>query len=61
LKTGGEANAYQVEAIVTKAGKRFRNGRPYLLARFDQRNFGAGPLGRTVIALPVQEEGSDAD
>ena len=39
LKTGGKANKYQVTAIVTKAGKRFRNGKPALLAKFDQRTF----------------------
>jgi hypothetical protein len=55
LKTGGEANAYQVEAIVTKAGKRFRNGKPYLLARFDQMGFEAGSGGgRTMVAVPVE-------
>ena len=39
LKTGGIANNYQVTAIVTKAGKMFSNGKPAILARFDQRKF----------------------
>lgn len=39
LKTGGQANQFQVTAIVTKAGQRFRNGRPALLVKFDQRTF----------------------
>src|ERR1035441_4640729 len=39
LKTGRQANKYQVTAIVTKADKRFRNGKPALLAKFDQRTF----------------------
>ena len=39
LKTGGSANNFQVTAIVTKAGKKFSNGRPALLALFDQRKF----------------------
>jgi hypothetical protein len=38
LKTGGKVNRFQVTAIVTKAGKRFRNGKPALRVRFDQRN-----------------------
>jgi hypothetical protein len=36
LKTGGKNNGYQVEGIVFKAGKRFRNDRPYYKATFIQ-------------------------
>ncbi len=53
LKTGNVANRYQVTAIVTKAGKMFRNGRPALLARFDQRTFEPGYWpNHTVVAIP---------
>jgi len=51
LKTGGEANKFQVTAIVTKAGKRFRNGRPCLLAWFDQRNFEPGFWTSRTVAI----------
>jgi hypothetical protein len=58
LKTGGERNNFQVAAIVTKAGKRFTNRRPDLLARFDQRNFDPSYwTSRTVtIAKPNRQE-----
>ena len=58
LKTGGERNNCQVTAIVTKAGKQFRDGKPYLLARFDQRSFEPSSwTSRTVaIAKPKQQE-----
>jgi hypothetical protein len=55
LKTGGPANQCQVTAIVTKAGKRF-DGRPYLLAQYDQRNFEPSFWGsRTAVAIPLQK------
>jgi hypothetical protein len=58
LKTGGQRNNCQVTAIVTKAGKQFRDGKPYLLARFDQRSFEPSSwTSRTVaIAKPKQQE-----
>jgi hypothetical protein len=53
LKTGGIANNYRVTAIVTKAGKMFSNGRPALLALFDQRKFEPGYWPNyTVVAIP---------
>jgi hypothetical protein len=53
LKTGGIANNYQVTAIVTKAGKMFRNGRPAIRARFDQRKFEPRYWPNyTVVAIP---------
>lgn len=36
LRTGGADNAGIVTAIVSKAGKKFRNGRPWLEAKFKQ-------------------------
>jgi TraM recognition site of TraD and TraG len=52
LKTGGPANKYQVEAIVTKAGKRFSNGKPAMLVKFDQRTFERSSWGsRTTVAI----------
>jgi hypothetical protein len=56
LKTGGTANGFQVTAIVTKAGKRFSNGKPALRVQFDQRNFEASFWGsRTIVAVPKPE------
>jgi hypothetical protein len=53
LKTGGIANNYQVTAIVTKAGKMFRNGKPAIRAIFDQRTFEPGWWSNhTVVAIP---------
>ena len=53
LKTGGIANNYQVTAIVTKAGKMFSNGRPAMLALFDQRKFEPGYWPNyTVVFIP---------
>jgi hypothetical protein len=53
LKTGNTANDYQVTAIVTKAGKMFRNGKPAIRARFDQRAFEPGFWPNyTVVAIP---------
>ena len=51
-------NAYgQVTAIVTKAGKRF-DGKPYLLAQYDQRNFEPSFWGsRTAVAIPMRKRG----
>jgi hypothetical protein len=57
LKTGGIANNYQVTAIVTKAGKMFRNGRPAIRARFDQRKFEPRYWPNyTVVAIPKPTE-----
>ncbi len=56
LKTGAKANGFQVTAIVTKAGKRFKNGKPFLRVRFDQRSFERKWRGdRVVIAIPKPE------
>ena len=59
LKTGGKVNKFQVTAIVTKAGKRFRNGKPALRVRFDQRNIERGFwCNHTTVAIaePKQQE-----
>jgi hypothetical protein len=37
LRTGTAVNAYEVEALVHASGRRFANGKPYLLASFFQR------------------------
>lgn len=56
LKTGGVANGYEVTAFVTKAGKRFSNGKPALRVRFDQRNFEPSFWeSRTIVAVPKPE------
>lgn len=53
LKTGGEAHKCRVTALVTRAGKRFRDGKPYLVARFDQRNYEPSSWSsRTAVAIP---------
>jgi hypothetical protein len=57
LKTGGKVNRFQVTAIVTKAGKRFRNGKPALRVRFDQRNIERSFwAGYTTVALPKPKQ-----
>jgi hypothetical protein len=57
LKTGGVANNYEVTAIVTKAGKRFSNGKPALRVQFDQRNFEPSFWGsRTIVAIRKPEQ-----
>jgi type IV secretory pathway TraG/TraD family ATPase VirD4 len=43
LKTGGPENDFQVEGIVFKPGKRFRNNRPYYRATFGQQKPRATP------------------
>jgi hypothetical protein len=56
LKTGGKANGFQVTAIVSKAGKRFGNGKPALRVQFDQRNFEERFWGsQTIVALRKPE------
>lgn len=56
LRTGGTANGFQVTAIVTKAGKRFSNGKPAMRVKFDQRNFEPSFWGsQTIIAIPKPE------
>jgi len=57
LKTGGEANGFEVTAIMTKAGKRFSNGKPGLRLRFDQNNFEPTLRGHTVVAIPMRKRG----
>jgi len=59
LKTGGQTNKYQVAAIVTKAGKCFRDGKPALRVRFDQRNFERSFWGRsyTTVCLAKPKQG----
>jgi TraM recognition site of TraD and TraG len=53
LKTGGEAHKCRVTVLVTRAGKRFRDGKPYLVARFDQRNYEPSSWSsRTAVAIP---------
>jgi hypothetical protein len=57
LKTGGTANNFEVTAIVTKAGKRFSNGKPALRVQFDQRNFEPSFWGsRTIVAVPKPKQ-----
>jgi len=57
LKTGGIANNYQVTAIVTKAGKGLSNGKPAMLARFDQRKFEPSIWPNyTVVYVPKPKE-----
>jgi len=53
LRTGAEANRFQVTAIVRKAGKRWHNGKPYLNIQFDQKNLEPEPPGnRAAVAIP---------
>jgi hypothetical protein len=57
LKTGGEANKYRVTAIVTKAGKRFRNGKPAMRVRFDQRKLERSFWASyTTVAIPKPKQ-----
>lgn len=51
LKTGGVANNCQVTAIVTRAGKRFQDGKPALRIRYDQRNFERNSWGRNYTTV----------
>lgn len=56
LKTGGTANGYEVTAIVTKAGKRFANGKPVLRVQFNQRDFEERFWGsNTIVAIRKPE------
>jgi len=60
LRTGGEAHKCRVTVLVTRAGKRFSNGKPYLVARFDQRNYEPSSWSsRTAVAIPKPKRQPD--
>jgi hypothetical protein len=59
LKTGGAANDYHVEALMTKAGKCFAGRKPALRVKFNQRDFERRMFSsHTTVAIekPKQEK-----